>query len=194
MVIIGGKVTTIQHTGKLSDLNAFPEDFGMMPRVPNVKKSLHMIAHTQGGYFFVAQNSLYVESMDHNLVPPFFMNEAGFDLNKRSKIHLLESTKQNNSIWDAQNELCIHLQLCGMIMLCSAMQKYYLSRQENFFSFRGSTHTLQLLVKKVIYQICVNLLGMNAYIFMIILQEVTSPFRRMFLDVVCPQLMMKEVG
>ena len=37
MVFIGGQGTTIQHTGKFSDVNAIVADVSMMPRVPIVE-------------------------------------------------------------------------------------------------------------------------------------------------------------
>ena len=37
MIFIGGQGTTIQHTGKISDVNAIVADVSMMPRVPIVE-------------------------------------------------------------------------------------------------------------------------------------------------------------
>ena len=98
MVVFGNQGTTIQDTGKFSDVNAFAEDVGMMPRVPIVDSvvaydcpySVEVILH-------VAYNALFVGSMDHNLVPPFIMQEEGLKKNKQANIHTSEPTKQHHS-------------------------------------------------------------------------------------------------
>ena len=77
MVVFGNQGTTIKDTGKLSDVNAFAEDVGMMPRVPIVDSVVAYDCPYSGEVILlVARNALFVVSMDHNLVLPFIMREA----------------------------------------------------------------------------------------------------------------------
>ena len=74
MAVFGNQGTIIQDTGKFSDVNAFAEDVGMMPRVPIVYSVIACDCPYSGEVnLLVARNALFVVSMDHNLVPPFIM-------------------------------------------------------------------------------------------------------------------------
>ena len=103
MVVFGNQGTTIQDTGKFAYVNAFAEDVGMIPRVPIVDSVVAYDCPYSGEVILlVARNALFVVSMDHNLVPPFIMREAGLQVNEQAKIHTSEPTKQHNSIWDKE--------------------------------------------------------------------------------------------
>ena len=94
MVVIGRQGTTIQHTGKFSDVNAFATDVGMIPRVPIVGVFIaYSFPHSVEVLFIVARNALYIKGMDHNLFPTFIMQKSGLEVNKQAKIHSLEPTK-----------------------------------------------------------------------------------------------------
>ena len=95
MVVIGGQGTTIQHTGKFSDVKAFAADVGMMTRVPIVDAVIaYDFPHSGEVFLLVTRNSLYIKIMDHNLVPPFIMREEGLDVNYQAKIHSSKPTKR----------------------------------------------------------------------------------------------------
>ena len=71
MVVFGNQGTIIQNTGKFSDVNAFAEDVGMISRVPIVDSVIDYDCPYSGEVLLlVARNTLFVLSMDHNLVPP----------------------------------------------------------------------------------------------------------------------------
>ena len=94
MVVIGGQGTTIQHTGNFSDVNEFATDFGMMPRVPIADAVIaYDCPHSGEVFLLVAQNTLYIKIMEHNLVPPFIMRESGLEVNEKEKIHSSEPTR-----------------------------------------------------------------------------------------------------
>ena len=77
MVVIGA---IIQNTGKYADVNGFSPDVDTMPRVPNVDAVLGYDCPISGKTtLLVATNALFVESMDHNLILPFIMREAGLE-------------------------------------------------------------------------------------------------------------------
>ena len=111
MVVLGNQGTTIQDTGKFSDVNTFAEDVGMMPRVPIVDSVVaYDCPYSVELILLVARNALFVMSMDHNFVPPFIMREAGLQVNEQENIYTPEPTKQHNSIWDKESKTRIPLQ------------------------------------------------------------------------------------
>ena len=82
MVVFGNQVTTIQNTGKFADVNSFAKYVGMVPRVPILDSVVAYDCPYSGEVILlVARNALFVVSMDHNLVPPFIMQEAGLQVN-----------------------------------------------------------------------------------------------------------------
>ena len=88
MVFIGVHGSIIKHTGKFADVNALASDFGIITRVPVVDAVIaYDLPHSGKVFLLVARNDLYVESMDHNLVPPFIILEAGLEVNDQAKIH-----------------------------------------------------------------------------------------------------------
>ena len=79
MVVIGAQGTIIQNTGKYADVNGFSPDVGTMSRVPIVDSAMGYDRPISGKTtLLAARNALFVESMDHNLIPPFIMREAGW--------------------------------------------------------------------------------------------------------------------
>ena len=52
--------------------------------------------------------------MEHNLIPPFIMREAGLEVNKCPKIHCDDPTVEDYSIYDPETDLRIPLLLHGV--------------------------------------------------------------------------------
>lgn len=73
-------------------------------------------------YLLVMQNALYVESMDHHLIPPFIMREAGLVVNDVAKIHCKQRTQADHSIIDWECKLHIGLKLEGFFFFVSNLQ------------------------------------------------------------------------
>ena len=81
MVVIGAQGTIIQKTGRYADVNEFSSDIGTLSRVPIVDAAVAYDCPFSGRIILmVARNALYIESMDHNLVLPFIMREAGLEV------------------------------------------------------------------------------------------------------------------
>ena len=94
MFVIGAQGKIIQRTGRYADVNAFPSDVGTMSRVPIADAEISYDCPFSGRtILMVARNTLYVESMDHNLVPPFIMREAGLEVEEQVNIHTLQPSK-----------------------------------------------------------------------------------------------------
>ena len=62
-------------------------------------------------YLLVMRNALLIYSMDHNLIPPFLIQEAGLLLHKTPKHQLEHPTIGNHAIVDPVTGMWIHLLL-----------------------------------------------------------------------------------
>ena len=118
MVVIGAQGTIIQKTGRYADVNTFSSDVGTMSRVPIVDAAVAYNCPFSGQtILIVAINSLYVESMDHNLIPPFIMREAGLEVDKQAKIHTPQPPKERHSVYCREIDLRIPLNIEGIFLV-----------------------------------------------------------------------------
>ena len=118
MVVIGAQGTIIKNMGKYADVNVFSPDVGTMSRVPIVDAVLGYDCPISGKTtLLVARNALFVESMDHNLISPFIMREAGLEVDKQAKIHSKDASKKNQLIYSHEIGLRIALQLEGIFSI-----------------------------------------------------------------------------
>ena len=65
----------------------------------------------------VARNAFLVQSMNHTLILPFIVREAGLKVKEQAKIHVEEPTKENHSIYSSEINLRIALQLEGIFLV-----------------------------------------------------------------------------
>ena len=112
MLVVGGQATVIQDTGQRCEVNAFSSEVGTLSQVSIVDA---VIAYdcpvTKQAYLLVCRNALYLPSMEHNLVPPFAMREAGLVVDEQPKIHTANPDKRSHSIFEPESGLRIPLQL-----------------------------------------------------------------------------------
>ena len=64
-------------------------------------------------HILVIRHALYVESMTHNLIPPFILREAGIVVNERPKIQTPDPSVEDHSIYFENTKLRIPLCLNG---------------------------------------------------------------------------------
>ena len=115
MIVMGKHSYIISKSGLTANVNAFSQEVGCMLEVPIVDTLMvYECPYTAKLYFLVARNVLYVESMDHNLIPPFILREAGLEVNDRAKIHSYPTTKDDHSNIDPKSDMHIRLQLDGI--------------------------------------------------------------------------------
>ena len=77
LVMIGAQGTIIQKTGRYTDVNEFSSYVGTLSRLPIVDAAIAYDCPFSGRtILMVARNTLYVEIMDHDLVPPFILPRA----------------------------------------------------------------------------------------------------------------------
>lgn len=84
-------------------------------RVPIVDAALaYDCPYSHQTYLCVVRQGLYVSTMDHNLVPPFIMREAGLTVNDTAKQHREDPSIEDHSIFCPNTELRIPLRLDGI--------------------------------------------------------------------------------
>ena len=62
---------------------------------------------------------LFVESMNHNLIPPFILREGGMEVNDRPKIHHPQGTPSitDHTFGSAKHRLLIPFKLSGIFLM-----------------------------------------------------------------------------
>ena len=115
MVVVGAQATVIQETGLFADVNAFSDEVSQLQRIPiNDVVIAYDCPYRLETYLLIIKNALHVPSMDHNLIPPFIMEEAGLDVDAKAKIHSKDLSVSNHSIFDPETNLRIPLKLRGI--------------------------------------------------------------------------------
>ena len=88
MAVVGSNATKIQDTGHYADVNAFANDVGQMKRDPIKDMAIaYDFPYQKKTFLFIIKNVLHVPSMNHNLIPPFILDEAGLEVYTKPKIH-----------------------------------------------------------------------------------------------------------
>ena len=112
MIICGKYCWVFADSGLKADVSAFSEEVGKMLNVPIVDALiLYENLVTGEKFLLVIRNALYVPSINHNLLPPFVLREAGIECNNVTKIHCNPPTKDLHTIIDRESELHICLSI-----------------------------------------------------------------------------------
>ena len=81
MPVVGCHCYIIDQTGS-ADVSPFSLDYQPLEDIPMVDAALMYICPFTGQEsLLILQNALHVESMVHNLIPPFMAREAGVTVN-----------------------------------------------------------------------------------------------------------------
>lgn len=114
MVVVGKNCRVLRSTGRTVDVNPFTPDYDAMRQVPVVDAALFYECPTTGSeYLLVVLGAIFVKAMQHNLVPPFIMREAGITVNETAKIHVDQPTVNDHAIIMPKGTLRIPLSLHG---------------------------------------------------------------------------------
>ena len=115
MIVVGNESFVFSHSGLSATVKAFSKEAKRMTEVPIVDAVLAYDCPFTGlTYLLVARNALCVPSMNHNLIPPFIMQEAGLVVNETPKIHCDDPTVEDHSIFDEESGLRTPLTLNGI--------------------------------------------------------------------------------
>ena len=88
MVVVGGHASVFGCSGKSADVRPFSSDCSKLESVPIVDAAVaYNCPYSMKTYILAVKNALHVPSMEHNLIPPFILREAGLQVNDVLKIH-----------------------------------------------------------------------------------------------------------
>ena len=94
MPVVGKHAYIIAETGKKVDVSPIMPDYKPLT-VPLVDATVKYDNPYNGkSYILVLRKTLYVPSMDNNLIPPFMLREMGVTVNDIPKIH-----KEKTQLW-----------------------------------------------------------------------------------------------
>jgi hypothetical protein len=112
MAVAGSDYTIIAKSGNFLDVTPFSAD---LPVLQMVEIGDAMMAYddpfTFITYLLVMKNALLIPSMDHNLIPPFLLQEAGLTLDEMPKHQMESPTIDNHVNVDEESGMRVHLQL-----------------------------------------------------------------------------------
>ena len=115
MSVAGANVSVISKSGLVATVTPFS---GELPPLDDVEIGDVAMAydHPRTGitYILVMRNALLIPTMDHNLIPPFLIREAGLFLDETPKCQLKAPSVTNHSIIDSDSGMHIHLDLNGI--------------------------------------------------------------------------------
>ena len=115
MIVFGKECYIISRAGRFAEVNAFSQEVGRMENVPITDAAVaYECPITNVTYILIARNIMYVPSMTHNLIPPFILREAGIVVNDTAKIHIIDPTIEDHSVFFPKVNLRIPLALEGV--------------------------------------------------------------------------------
>ena len=105
MVVVGSHASVFGHSGKSADVRPFSSDCSKLKSVPIVDAAMaYDCPYSMKTYILAVKNALHVPSMEHNLVPPFILREAGLVVNDVPKIHTRQDELSNDTHCIVANE------------------------------------------------------------------------------------------
>jgi hypothetical protein len=114
MPVMGRDALVVSDTGRVMEVNPFTPDYDAI-RVKLVDAALkYNCPHEDKSYILLVRNALHVPSMDHNLIPPFMLREAGITVNETPKIHKENPTVDDHAITFPNSGLRIPMGLWGV--------------------------------------------------------------------------------
>ena len=109
MAVVGNQATVL-HTGKTGKVRDFSDEVEKIDSVPIVVSAVDYDCHkTLKNYLQILKNALHIPFMQHNLIPPFIMQEAGLEMSED------EVTRENHSIMIPHVDLRIPLRIGGVL-------------------------------------------------------------------------------
>lgn len=111
-IVYGKFCWVFADSGFKADDTPFCKKVGKMLQVPIVDALiLYENPLTGEKFILITRNALYVPSMNHNLIPPFIMREAGIEVNDKAKIHCPMPTEDDHAIIDRKTGIHICLSI-----------------------------------------------------------------------------------
>ena len=118
MVVIGKQEFIFSHSGQYANVRVFTDKVKGIPKVPIVDAVIAYDFPKSGHTcLLVARNDLCVPSMEHNLIPPFILREAGLVLHDTPKIHCNLPSAEDHSLLDGETGPRIPFTLDGTFLV-----------------------------------------------------------------------------
>ena len=115
MVCLGRHALIIEDTGETVDVKPFTPDYNTLQKFPFVTGAiLTECVFTGKTRIFIFHNALSVLAMDHNLVPPFILQEVGLIVNDTPKIHVKDPSVEDHTVFFPRYDVRIPLSLNGI--------------------------------------------------------------------------------
>ena len=115
MAIIGRNAYILNDSGRTAQVSPFTQDYEALSEVPIVDAAiLYECPHTNKAHILIVRNALSVPAMEHNLIPPFIMQEAGIRVNDTPKIQVHDPTEEDHSLIFPSDNVRIPLSLWGV--------------------------------------------------------------------------------
>ena len=110
MVVLGKHSFVSESTCRTCNVRPFAEEIGITEDVPIVDGAIvYDDSHTGETYVLLVKYTLYIPSMDSNLLTPFIMRMGGVIVIDTPKIHCKDLTVEDNSIYFGKINLRIQL-------------------------------------------------------------------------------------
>ena len=119
MMVCGKYCHILSQSEINATVSAFTDDVGTM-EIPILDAVIaYNCLDTNNVWLLIVQNVLFVESMNHNLIPPFILQEGGMEVNDRPNIHYPRGTPSitNHTFSNAKNRLLIPFKLSGIFFM-----------------------------------------------------------------------------
>ena len=115
MIVVGKECFVFESTGKTCNVEPFDKTLGIAQNIPIVDAAIaYDCPYTHETYILIIRNALHIESMSHNLIPPFIMREGGVIVNDIPKVHCESPSIEDHCISFKDIDLRIPLQLNGV--------------------------------------------------------------------------------
>ena len=124
MILCGKHCHILSRSGINATVSAFTDDVGTM-QIPIVDAVIaYYYPDTTKIWLLIVPNVPYVESMDHNLIPPFILREGGMQVNDRPKIHHPTGTPTvtDHTFGNEKEGLRVSLKLSGIFYMFESRQ------------------------------------------------------------------------
>ena len=99
MPVVGKHARILSRSGQKVDVSPFTPDY--KPMVVEIVDAAvqYDCPYDNKEVILVIRNALSVPSMEHNLIPPFIMREAGVMVSTTPKIHVQDPSVEDHSIF-----------------------------------------------------------------------------------------------
>ena len=101
MVVIGKQAVIFNYSGQYANVRSFTDEVKGITKFPIVDAVIpYDFPQSVQTYLLVVRNYLCVPSMEHNLIPPFILREAGLVLYDIPEIHCNIPSAEDHSLFD----------------------------------------------------------------------------------------------